>query len=301
MKIAIVIPTHYRLNLLLKLIESLQLSASKVNDLELYYIVVFDEREEENSLKLKSKYSFIHTVIGNGNWWFTKSVNEGIKYGYRFGPDCFLTINDDLEVAEDYLKNLVLSSTHFPQSFIGSVSADIENRRKILFSGIKKKIWLLLKNVSYNNLTEDIIIQEPVKVRKSVVLPARGLLLPKTLLDDIGLFDERFPQYGSDDEIVLRARKKGYTSYICLDALLYSHWKETGYGDLRLNPSIGEVIKGMFNEYSILHLRKNSRLVAMYAHPVIVPITLVLNVVIILRRWLINKMYNLKFRFVPVK
>jgi GT2 family glycosyltransferase len=289
MKVSIVIPTHFRFHLLLKLIESIQTSAKKADGVELDYIIVFDEPNNSNSLKLKKEYPFIHIVQGNGNWWFTKSVNEGIKFGYLLNPDYFLIINDDLEVDIDYIKNLTLSSTYFPKSIIGSVSADIADKKNILFSGIKKKYWLFLKDVYYTNLTDNLIMSNPVIIRKSVILPARGLLLPKIVLDDIGLFDERFPQYGSDDEIILRAKKKRYESYICLNAFLYSHWKETGYGDLRLNPGFFKVIKGMFNKYSILNLRKNSRLVSMYCHPIIVPLTLFINIVIIFRRVIINK------------
>lgn len=293
MKIAVVVPTHCRFHLLLKLIESIQHSFQKSDDVELYYIIIFDEPENTNSLKLKKEHPFVHIVQGDGNWWFTKSVNEGIKFGYSFNPDYFLIINDDLEVDVDYIKNLVISSKYYPKSIIGSTSVDIGDEKKILFSGVKKKYWFLLKDVYYSNLTDNLIMSNPVIIRKSFILPARGLLIPKILLDDIGLFDERFPQYGSDDEIVLRAQKRGYESYICLNAILYSHWKETGYGDLRLNPGFFKVSKAMFNKYSILNLRKNSRLVSMYYHPIMVPWTVLVNIMIIFRRVTINKIKNL--------
>ena len=160
----------------------------------------------------------------------------------------------------------------------------------MLFAGVRKIIWWRHKNVYYTNDLENLSIVEPVRVRKSATLPGRGMLIPVSIIKDIGLLDELFPQYTSDDEIVLRAYKHGYQSYICLDAVLYSHWKETGKDDLRLQPGFKKVIAGFFNRNSKLNLYKNARIISLYSHPIIVPLALSVNIIAVIKRLITNKL-----------
>ena len=57
-------------------------------------------------------------------------------------------------------------------------------------------------------------------------LPARGrfvvgaaLLLAREAIDDVGLFDERFFLYAEETDWQRRARKRGWTSAVCVDAV----------------------------------------------------------------------------------
>jgi len=74
-------------------------------------IVVDDGSTDGTAEYMKEKY--LWTLIpGNGNWWWTKSINKGVKEALKRARegDFVLTMNNDCFVKSDYLTNIVKAS-----------------------------------------------------------------------------------------------------------------------------------------------------------------------------------------------
>ena len=104
--LAVIIPTHNRRNKIISIIGSL--IKQELKSILVKLIIVVDEELNDTACLLKNEFEGIHIVKGNGNWWYTKSMNEGFKHATRFNPDDVLTLNDDVVLAADYFEKLEL-------------------------------------------------------------------------------------------------------------------------------------------------------------------------------------------------
>ena len=98
--IAVVIPVHNRIVYTLKCIECLKAQYVPI------YIVIIDDGSTDNTNDLiLSKYPEVKIIKGDGDLWWTRSVNIGIHH--ILGLKCFeyiLVINNDTIVESDYLE-----------------------------------------------------------------------------------------------------------------------------------------------------------------------------------------------------
>lgn len=252
-KISIVIPTHNRKNYLKVLL--IQLSEQLVENAELQIVVVNDGSIDGTDDLLKREFPHVHVVNGDGNWWITKSLNEGIKDASHYKPDYILCLNDDVEVEQDYLQILLQDINKLPSNAIlGSSSFDVLNRSRIILAGAKSIIWWRLKTNMYIKPFSIIDRNNYKGIYHSVTLPARGSLIPYKALIDVNYFDEVFPQYFSDIDFFLRAGKKGYSIFISWNACIYVHLGTASISSSHIKSSLSNYIKNLFNKYSKIHL-----------------------------------------------
>lgn len=195
-------------------------------------IVVDDGSVDGTSGYLQSHFDNVIVLQGDGNLWWTGATNLGVNKALQLSTspnDFILTLNNDLEVKEDYLESLLAAAKHYPISLIGSVSVDINTPDKVHFAGTKwsastaKYKRAICKSFSYKELVKahDIINTD--------LLPGRGTLIPIVLFNVIGLFDDSaFPHYMADEDFALRAKKMHYKLLIATKAVVYNHVSETG-------------------------------------------------------------------------
>ena len=254
-KIAVIIPTYNRKTYLRTLLS--QLYKQEKNDLALEIIVVVDGSTDGTFEMLENDFPEVHVVKGTGDWWYTKSMNQGFKYAEQFQPDYVLTLNDDVEIEKNYLQSLLSDIKQVePHSIMGSVSYTISKPHKITFSGVHKISWRLREHHYIPKYT----FLEPSSlcgIRPSVVLPGRGILIPFTVLKKLHYFDEKFIQYGSDTDFTLRAYREGIKVYISYSSIIFENEKLTSEGSAHNFPTFKEIIKSYFNKYSTNSIQKS--------------------------------------------
>jgi len=251
-KIAIVIPTFNRQELLKNTLLQINEQISELSDYKFIIIVVVDGSTDGTLDMLGNYFSHVHIVIGTGEWWYTKSMNEGFKFAVRFNPDYLLALNDDVILSDHYLQNLIQAATRVEEnSIVGSLSYISSRPPVIFFAGIKKINKITFKMYPYLRKNDEIDIKQLSGIKQSAVLPGRGMLIPFQVLTETGFFDEIFPQYGSDYDFVLRAIKKGFKAFVSYDAKIISMPEYTGKGDPFNKPSFLSFIHNfLFNKYS---------------------------------------------------
>ncbi|MHA4809792.1 glycosyltransferase family 2 protein [Flavitalea flava] len=268
-KIGALIPTFNRVKSLQNCLQCLKEQDFKGN---LVPIVIVDGSTDGTLDMLEKEFPRAVVVKGDGNWWYTKCINEGIKMAILLQCNFVLTLNDDLNFDADYVSILLRDYDRGgPGSVIGSISLSLGLPHIITFSGVSK-INYTLKESNYipkfSILSEAALAdlkKETFPGRKkvplpglkpSIVLSGRGILYPITIFDQLGLYDENLVQYSSETDFTYRASKNGIPVYISFNAVVYENVQLTSAGAVYNNPSLKTLYKSFKNVYSINSFRK---------------------------------------------
>lgn len=257
-KLGVVISTFNRKSYLKGIIKQL-LSQERITDLLIIPVIVVDGSNDGTYEMLATEFPQIDVVKGNGNWWWTKSVNEGIKFLFEHHhPDYILLLNDDSIIQSDYIKSLMqVAYTAGEDSIIGSISVTDTLPFKVSFSGVKKINWLTLKRQNYYKSFELLENLPSTGLFPTYALNGRGTLIRSDIIRSLNLLDEQaYPQYGSDDDLALRAWKKGYKVYVSYDCKVFDRTADTSKGTAFRRDNPLTFFKSFFTWNSVNYIPK---------------------------------------------
>lgn len=194
-------------------------------------IVVDDGSKDGTAEAIASEFPEVKLLKGDGNLWWTGATNMGVEYALQSADeqDFILTLNNDLEVHEDYLEQLLKVYRQKKPCLVGSVSVNIHEPEKVEFLGVKwnkitaKSRPVIREKISYSQL------KEQYDYLPTDLLPGRGTLIPVEAFHKIGLFDfKRFPQYVADYDFARRAYNAGYKLIVSTKAVVQSIVESSG-------------------------------------------------------------------------
>lgn len=183
-------------------------SLSQVTYSNFEIVVVDDGSTDGSGETIGRDYPYVHLLKGDGNLWWSGGTNLGIRAAIDRGADYILTMNNDVEVAPDFLDKLVECARENPGAIIGGKIYFMNDPDRIWSAGGRVN-WLsgkTLVQVGHGQLDRDEFCH-----RKSMdFLTGMNVLIPVSVFKKIGFYDEaEFPQYHADSEFTLRARKAG--------------------------------------------------------------------------------------------
>lgn len=269
-KICFVIPTFNRREFLYRIIKQIFYQSKDIKNHEFYIIVVVDGSTDGTLEMLKKEFPLVHTVLGNGSWWYTKSINKGLNYACKtLNTDLIITLNDDVQIEDSFVKNLL-------KNFIENLSIKRSNFKEIhsaitLIKGKKTRIYYggnYRENYFrvfyyFPTFSEFNLLEHSDKILDTTRVTGRGLLFHVKALEDVGFFDEKFKQYKSDSDFGLRAIKIGYKLKVNYSALIYMELYETAsdasYLKKKLYPFIKSFTRKESRNYIISIFRFNIR------------------------------------------
>jgi len=161
---------------------------------------------------------YVFLVRESPKKWWTAAVNAGISYALGHpdmsDQDVILLQNDDSIFGPDFIDSLMnIAGTE--QAVVGGVAIDATTKR-ILHANLKfNKRRACYEYLHYGEPTSDL----SEKLYDSDVLKGRGTAYPVSVVREIGLLDERLPQYKSDHEWAHRAKTMGYGVYVTPGAI----------------------------------------------------------------------------------
>jgi GT2 family glycosyltransferase len=257
MRIGVVIPTHSRKFALERILDQLQGQGLRKGQ-EMVIAVVVDGSTDGTLEMLRDRFQGVHVVRGDGNWWYTRSMNEGFRCAEKLSADYVLTLNDDCQIEDRYVQTIVEAMEKVGgNSVVGSLCLTLEEPCRVFFSGIKKINWALYNSEVYHKFLSPC---DPVTlsgVHPSLVLPGRGMLIPMETLKSLDYFDQAFPQYGSDDDFCLRCVRKEVGVYVSWDARVYSESQRTGRGSAFVRQPFVRFLNGFVDRYSRTYVKKD--------------------------------------------
>lgn len=195
-----------------------------------FSVIVVDDGSSDGTAEAVSRlFPDVRLVFGNGNWWWSRSINEGVKVALCEKADAIVTMNDDADFKPDYLEKLLSASVGMPGAIIGSLGLTQDNPPMVFYSGIYKINWLTAKSYKYRRIFSN--SEGMTGLHPAILLNGTGVFIPAAVFEKIGFFDEEnFPQNLGDFDFMLRAHKARIPVYISWDACMYAHIEKTGAG-----------------------------------------------------------------------
>jgi GT2 family glycosyltransferase len=175
-----------------------------------YTIIVVDNHSTDDSVEvIRREYPTITLLEASENLGFVGGNNLGIEHAQKTGTDYILLLNNDTEVAPDFLRLMVTAAEAEPH--IGVVGPTI------YYSDQPNVIWSAGGHIDWNegrtwmmNLDETDQGQLGHSPRPVSFVTGCALLAKKTVFDRVGLLDERFFAYYEETEWCTRATRAGY-------------------------------------------------------------------------------------------
>ncbi|MCX2741160.1 glycosyltransferase family 2 protein [Pontibacter anaerobius] len=235
----IVIPVFNRKNFTKECLLSLKRGTNQN-----YKIIVVDDGSTDGTADmLREEFPEVEVLFGDGNLFWTASVNMGIKHALQLGAEYVMTLNNDLEVAEDYIENTYKRMAEKPNAIIGALEMDAGTREPAFGGEI---VDFKLNKVRH--LLQELPKEQQVGLHKVSQLPGRGLLIPRAVFEKIGLLDQdRFPHYVADYDFTHTALRNGFELYVNYDAKLYTYPEESGERKNRQSKSLNNFYKHLFD------------------------------------------------------
>ena len=109
--ISIIIPIYNRIDITKQGLKSLNSSLYNCkpasNNFNFEIIVIDDGSTDGSGVWIKQNYPNIHLITGDGNLWWSGSINMGAKYAINtLSADYILLWNDDVITDEKYFSKL---------------------------------------------------------------------------------------------------------------------------------------------------------------------------------------------------
>ena len=226
MKATVVIPNLNGAGWLKDSIESIW--AQTMQDLEL---IVVDNGSTDESLAIAQSYQGRpgYTFIQNDtNTGFSHAVNQGIRAAKG---EYVALFNNDAFAEPDWLENLIAAAEQDGRIFAVS-SLMIRHFERELADDAGDYVTLLGFACKRGDGMKASRYQKPGRVFSAC---GGAALYRKSILDEIGLFDETFFAYYEDVDISWRANSLGYKNVYCPTARCY-HICGATTGAVRYNP-----------------------------------------------------------------
>ncbi|MDU5509058.1 glycosyltransferase family 2 protein [Enterococcus gilvus] len=203
-------------------------SVLKSQNSQEYRIIAINDctpsKEIRQYLIRKYKNQKILLIENKENLGFVKTINIGLKYS----QNDVIILNSDT-IVFDKLVN-ILSAIAYKEKKIGTVTA-LTNNGTIV-------------SLPEYNLDNSISIEQAKKINNYLsskflddyeIIPTgvgHCMFIKRSLLNKIGLFDERLfdKGYGEENDFSLRAKKMGYINVVSLGTFIY-HYGGTSFGN----------------------------------------------------------------------
>jgi GT2 family glycosyltransferase len=234
----VVIPVHNRKEFTRNCLDSLR----KQTYQDFKIIVINDGSTDGTKEMLANEFPEVEILAGDGNLWWTKATNLGIKLALENGTDYILTLNNDTIAEEDFIEKMLYWTEKTPNALLGAFALDAETKMPVYGGEIIN--WLTAGNTKLLDIIE---IKNRKGLHEVTHFPGRGLFIPSKVFTDIGVFNEKdFPHYLADYDFTHRVKMAGYKIFCNYDAKILIYSSVSGSQELRNNKNIIKYYNHLF-------------------------------------------------------
>ena len=212
MKVSVVTPNYNGEKFLKAFFESLNNDSQLIGE-----VIIVDNGSTDNSKEyiMNSSFNFPVKLIENKeNVGFSPAVNQGISEAKN---EYIFSLNNDTEVKKGSIKALVDLISSDDKIF--SVQAKMlqhDNKKLIDDVGDEYNLLAWTKKTGENHNSN-----EYIEVREIFSACAGAAMYKKSLLSEMGMFDDNFFAYMEDVDLAIRSKINGYRNLLCPDAIVY--------------------------------------------------------------------------------
>lgn len=212
MKVSVVTPNYNGERFLRTFLESLNDDSEYIGE-----VIIIDNASSDASLDYlkNNEFNFPLVLVENiENLGFAPAVNQGIR---KAKNELIFSINNDTEVKKGSIKALIDLITSSDDIF--SVQAKMlqyNNKNLIDDVGDEYNLLAWTKKTGENHPSSD--YEEVVEIFSSC---AGAAMYRKSILKELGVFDDNFFAYMEDVDLAIRSRINGYRNLLCPNAIVY--------------------------------------------------------------------------------
>ena len=173
--------------------------------------VVLDDGSTDGTQEmLRADYPDTIVVQGDGEQWWTGGTNRAIEGCMAARCDYALLLNPDVVLFPDTVQELLKAADGSQEGVFASLVLNSEDPSKVWWAGSRwgrVARWLPIMTSRYLYPAGTDVVDLPVDPFPSDEAHGRAVLVPITLFERFGLFDEEhLPHYGADVDFSLRLR-----------------------------------------------------------------------------------------------
>ena len=212
MKVSVVTPNYNGEKFLKTFFDSLNQDSDYIGE-----VIIVDNGSSDKSKEYIESNSFnfpVNLIENSQNLGFSPAVNQGIKsanYEYIF------SLNNDTEIKKGSIKELVdLISSGDDIFSVQAKMLQYDNKELIDDVGDEYNLLAWTKKTGENHKSSDY-----VEVKDIFSSCAGAAMYKKSVLNEIGMFDDNFFAYMEDVDLAIRSRIYGYRNLLCPQAIVY--------------------------------------------------------------------------------
>ena len=214
-------------------------------------IIVDDGSTDKTSEMIIDNFPEIILLQQEGDLWWSEATNIGVKHAIDMGASLIITINNDTLLEENLLQELSDYSKLYPNNLLSPIG--LHHETNVLIDGGWNINW---KTAKYKNMLDLVDSSLENKFHTVNVSPARCLLIPVKVFEEIGFFDSlNFPQAVADFDFTTRATKAGFKVLVCHNAKIKIYPLDSGSVDIIINKSIKNYFLHLFGRKGLGNLK----------------------------------------------
>lgn len=212
MKVSVVTPNYNGERFLKTFFESLDNDSEYIGE-----VIIVDNGSVDNSKDYirNNEFSFpVHIIENTENLGFAPAVNQGIRKAQN---EYIFSLNNDTEIKKGSVRALVdLISSDDNIFSVQAKMLQYNNKELIDDVGDEYNLLAWTKKTGENHNTN-----EYTNVKEIFSACAGAAMYKKSLLSELGMFDDNYFAYMEDVDLAIRSKINGYTNLLCPDAIVY--------------------------------------------------------------------------------
>ena len=188
-----------------------------------FEVILVDNGSEDDSVSfVKQHYSWVELVRLDENKGFAAGNNYGLKHTTG---DYIVTLNNDTRVEPDWLEILVKTADmHNDAGMVGCRICSFDDPEMIDSIGMGICRDGMSRGRFRNRRWSSLKMND---VEKILFPSACAALYRKSMLDEIGFFDDEFFAYAEDSDLGLRGRLAGWQAVVATRAVVYHKYSRS--------------------------------------------------------------------------
>jgi GT2 family glycosyltransferase len=171
-------------------------------------LIVDNASSDGTPAAVRARFPEVAVIETGANLGFAAGNNVGLRYALERGYDYALLLNNDTEVAPDFLKELVTAAESAPEIGVVGPTIVYYERPDLIWSAGGAIDWQ--RGTSAMRGIGEPVAQLPPAARDVDFVTGCALLCKRAVLERVGLLDERFFMYYEETEWCVRARRAGF-------------------------------------------------------------------------------------------
>lgn len=181
----------------------------------LQIVVVYHGVEDNIKKALATHYPEARCVFGPPTLWWAGATNLGIRAALSHGARYIMLLNHDCYVEPETIGRLLAHADRAGQAVVAPIQKDFVTQR---VTAVTAGTCFVLGFPTLVFPWKEKDLQTQQLLPTPLILGGRGALMPASVFERVGLFDEfNLPSYYSDHDFYLRCRQRGIPLRVATD------------------------------------------------------------------------------------